>query len=140
MYQLILFSCCFRLMLFMLFKILLKTDTFLWDRDPFNLRILYTHLGQSTVDASMLEKMILKVNVCTRTYVLSPPHNKILQWATFIRLFRVVIFVPQGPSQLRIISHIDQPSCSHCGEFDFESLYSGYVILPVSSCCLDQQQ
>ncbi len=69
-FQLILFSCCFRVMLFMLLKILLKTDNFLWDRDPFNLRILYMHLGQSRcfhigeIDFQSL---------CM--YLLSPPHK-----------------------------------------------------------------
>ncbi len=42
----------------------------------------------------------------------------------------VLIFPEWGPTKQEITSHLEHPSCFHCGKMDFQSLCTRYAILP----------
>ncbi len=40
------------------------------------------------------------------------------------------IFAEWGPSQHEFTTHLDPPSCFHFGKTDFQTLCTGYAMLP----------
>ncbi len=86
------------------------------EEGPFQLEII-SHLGQPSCFHCGEYGF---QNLCTGYAMLPPPpHNKIFMMGKNIHLFWVLSFVGEGPFELEIISHLGQPICFHCREFDF---------------------
>ncbi len=99
------------------------------EESTFQLRILSHQSQHSSFHCRKTDFQSL----CTDAAILPPsPIIRFLWWAKNYHLNFVLIFVEESTIQLRIISHLGQPSCFHCGKTDFQSLCTEAAILPPS--------